>query len=555
MDRGQSRCCWFRTVRRWSLLLVVPAVLLIISCRGTGLQPEDDRPSQNSFVAVAISSDDGGIVAHPLGATLSIPPGALSRDTIVVITDEGVSPIDPYSPMVPVSRRFNVDLGRATVLKDLTLNLIYSNPQLPSGQIVVENLVLVSRVAENVHRFCPATTESEPQMRVSASLRKDRELVADVARSFELQYIVPFEDPVIFALLQAPFYSQDGLSWCEPTSIAMLYNYHVWSPDVRSSNWHIAGLAKTPRGTSGVPPDGVLDKSGAKGLYAGYYWDADLIPSAPLTHFLQSITLGWDWVELFGSGEYAAVNKVDPRPIQTTSESKPGVPSLHGYLIVGASSTGLRIHDSSGALTGTPGIAGYMSWEDYRDTIAKDGEMDAWTAHLSLPVRAEEQRRGSIVLLGGQTSTITYEPFPADDDWTYDWLWDGEEPYSNGYYWSRRNQVATDDEELGHAFDLLVDHGMLAGVMRCTPRIANLTMTERTYRIVTFIADFATAVILSMVETDSVVVPAQSWQGSVVEHVLDMTPINEPGLYRLRFLLFEDNVLQDTTTVLFRVAE
>ena len=556
MDRGQSRCCWFRTVRRWSFALVIPAVLLVISCRGTGLQPEDDRPSQNSFVAVAISSDDGGIVAHPLGATLSIPPGALSLDTTVVITDKGVSPIDPYSPMVPVSRRFTVDLGRAAVLEELTLNLVYSDPQLPTGQVDVENLVLVSPIAEGVHRICSATSESGPQMHVSASLRKDRELVADVARSFELQYIVPIEEPVIFALLQAPFYLQDGLNWCVPTSTAMLYNYHVWKPDVRSSNWQIAGLAKTPRGTDGVPADGVLDKSGAKGLYTGYYWDADLIPSAPLTHFLQSITHGWDVVELFGSGEFAAVNKIDPRPILTCSESKPGVPSLHAYLVVGASSTGLRIHDSSGALTGIGGLAGYMSWEEYRDTIAKDGEMDAWTAHMSLPVRPEEQRRGSIVLRGGATNTIKYQPLPDNDDLSYDWLWDGEEPYSNGCYWSRRSQPATEDEELGHAFDLLVDGGMLAGVMRCRPRIANLTTTERTYRIVTYIAQ-GTPVeqIIDFVVTESFTVPAHRWDHPLLEHELDMTPITDPGLYRLSFLLYESNVLQDNKTVLFRVAE
>ena len=38
-----------------------------------------------------------------------------------------------------------------------------------------------------------------------------------------------------------------------------------------------------------------------------------------MTHFVQSITQGWDIVELFGSGQFAAVNKVDPRPLLTTS--------------------------------------------------------------------------------------------------------------------------------------------------------------------------------------------------------------------------------------------
>ena len=202
-----------------------------------------------------------------------------------------------------------------------------------------------------------------------------------------------------------------------------------------------------------------------------------------------------------------------------------------------------------------------MSWDEYRTTIAKDGDMDAWTAHLSLPVRPEEQRRGSIVLLGGWTAehgtrTITYEPFSANANLNYDWRWDGAEPYSSGYRWTRRDDTdATEDEEFGHAFDLLVDGGTLAGVMRCRPRIANLTMIDRTYRIVTYVANGTTTQILDIIDTPSVIVPAQSWQGSVVEHELDMTMINEPGLYRLGFLLYEGDVLQDTKTVLFRVVE
>lgn len=392
MDRGTGRR-YSRAVRLWVFLLIVPLVLTVVTCRRAGL------PLEGESVSVVVSSRDGGVVTHPQGATLSIPAGSLSRDTTVVITDEGTSLINPYAPNVPVSRRFTLDLGGAAVTEDLTLKLLYTDPRVPSGLIDAANLVLVSPIAEGVHRMSPAAPESGTGMHATARLRGDRELVTDVARSFELQYIVPVADPLIFALLQAPFYSQDGLEWCVPTSGAMLYNYHIWNPDVRSSNWHVAGLAKTPRDTQGVPPDGVMDKSGAKGVYAGYYWDADLIPSAPMTHFLQSITHGWDIVELFGSGQFAAVNQVDPRPILTTSSTGGG--GLHGYLIVGASSTGLRVHDSSGALTGAHGIAGYMTWEEYRTTIAKDGDMDAWTAHLSLPVRPEEQRRGAIVLLGG----------------------------------------------------------------------------------------------------------------------------------------------------------
>ena len=54
---------------------------------------------------------------------------------------------------------------------------------------------------------------------------------------------------------------------------------------------------------------------------------------------------------------------------------------------------------------------------------------------------------------------------------------------------------------------------------------------------------------------ESFTVAAQSWAHPLLEHELDMTPITEPGLYRLSFLLYESNVLQDSKTVLFRVAE
>ncbi len=127
--------------------------------------------------------------------------------------------------------------------------------------------------------------------------------------------------------------------------------------------------------------------------------------------------------------------------------------------------------------------------------------MDAWTAHLSLPVRPEEQRHGSIVLLGGWTAangtrTIVYEPFPDNPSLHHDLRWDGADPYSSGYRWTRRDADATPDDEyyLGDAFDRLEQDGglcALAGVMRC----------------------------------------------------------------RMGFLLYEGGVLQDTKTVLFRAVE
>ena len=80
---------------------------------------------------------------------------------------------------------------------------------------------------------------------------------------------------------------------------------------------------------------------------------------------------------------------------------------------------------------------------------------------------------------------------------------------------------------------------------------------RRTTRpIVTYIAQ-GTPVeqIIDFVVTESFTVPAQSWAHPLPEHELDMTSITEPGLYRLSFLLYESNVLQDSKTVLFRVAE
>ncbi len=305
MDRRTGRRYpW--AARLWALHLIVLLVLTVVTCRHAAL------PLEGEAVSEVISSRDDGVVTHPQGAVLSIPAGALSRDTTVVITDEGTSPTNPYAPIFRVSRRFILDLGGAAVTKDMTLKLPYTDPRVPSGMIDVENLVLVSQVAQGIHRMSPAASEPRPDLHATARLRGNHEPLSDVARSFELQHIMPSTDQLFLALSPAPYYSQDGLQWCVPTLVAMLYNYRAWNPDVRLSNWHVAGLAKTLRDTTGVPPNGVMDKSGVKGLYAGYYWDADLIPSAPMTYFVQSITLGWDIVELFGSGQYAAVNKVEP---------------------------------------------------------------------------------------------------------------------------------------------------------------------------------------------------------------------------------------------------
>ncbi len=522
--------------------------VILLACSG-----EDPVPVNK--VSQFIAASQGGTVTHPDGAELTVPPGALSRDTIVTIRNTGYHPTPPQRqlPLLTSSPRFSVDLGGAEAEGPLGWAMKWTDidllPDTPFDPALLA--LLASTEDGKIHVFPVESVEG--LKRAGSAIDRTSELFWNHILGFELAWIIPSLERIT-GNLQVPFYTQDGLAWCEPTSITMLYNYHVGPIVGHTANWHVASLYNVPRDTSGVPPDGTLNASGAAGSYVGLYWDADMIPGAPFTDFVLNLINGFQiWVTSWldaGGGEHGIQvtptgQRADPRPVQATS-STPG--GLHGYVIMAADENGIRVHDSSGALTGHHGLAGTLTWDQFRTTVAKPGDKDIWTAVLTLPVKPEPERRGSLVMRGGGTSSVFYDGLAHDDFW---WRWDGAPPYDYGYFWESVTWCSYPDEELGCSF--VVYDGIMPGEMIYQVEAANITETVQTYKLTVQLwkqdgGPLATHEHSLTTQPHTWAAAANIARGSFQVSQL----VTSPGLYWIDFDLRQNNVVQDFRRLQFK---
>lgn len=520
----------------------------------------------DDVVTADIVAADGGEVVHPSGAIVRIPPGALSSDATIRLRDGGVHPPDPaqdQGPLLSWSPRFGLDLGGADLEAPLSFGIV--PPPVVGGDVDVTDddltFVLASIDTNGVRRLHAVVPDDTNDLGhlfgpVDADDLPELGLADDGFLDLELEWVPPMALVLDDGVLQAPFYSQDGLQWCELTSMAMLYNFHGSTPTGLTSQWAIAADYGTPADVTGAPPDGVLEASGGLAYAEGIYWNAELIPSAPFSQYVQNVIGGRASIVLtsdLDDGElgwmvWDAGYDVPARPVQTTS-SVPG--GLHGYLITGADDDGLVVHDSSGALTAVHGMAADVTWEDYRSTVAKDGDKDIWTAVLNLPVRPEEERRGSLVLRGGSDPGSSFA-FLGEDSSTLKWLWDGEAPHAYGYTWGF-DVGACDDPTADLGCNFRGVDGVVLGSLQYRFYVANTTQFERDYRVDLTLWQLGGGGVVEQAAHVIEDAAPYTWHSHEVAGTLSLDTLHDAGRYELYIVLRQDDVVQDVKTIRFEV--
>jgi hypothetical protein len=110
----------------------------------------------SGWVSVQMTANKGGTLALPGGASLSIPPGALSGDTIVTIApDEGqTNALPPLDGAAKVGQAFHIDLGGATLVSEVMLELPYDPLALRAD--TPEEMVFLAYFDEVAGEWMPA---------------------------------------------------------------------------------------------------------------------------------------------------------------------------------------------------------------------------------------------------------------------------------------------------------------------------------------------------------------------------------------------------------------
>ncbi|PNY79904.1 hypothetical protein CVO96_18390 [Deinococcus koreensis] len=494
--------------------------LLLAACSGTGTGPSPAPPAPAPAttpgpgeVRQTLRALAGGTVVHPAGARLVVPAGALAKDAAVSLRE---APSDlPGEGFQAAGRRFVVDVQGGELKPGALLELD------ARGQ----DLVLLTTAPDGTRRLRRADVR---QGVARIPLQEEASLRAPGAQSYELVRVPAQDVAAPTTILNVPYYWQDNLPWCVPTSLAMVMNQYE-NLQGTVANWQLAG-ADHQASDEGNRYLEILDSLGVnKALYDYLSWDADLIPSAPFTNYLKFM-------------------------INTTGRA-PGLSSTttsHAFVGVGASNTHVWLHDPSGAFSGTASVAQKLSWEEFRAVAidaTRSNELRTLIFHKN--PKPPALRRGSVVLEEGAGGSLSYH---RGGQVRANWQWDGSF-WTNGYIWDDPTGTLPQDGTYGNRFPRTGGTGAvkkLDGHFSYKARVANVTGQARNYQLFVFLESPLGPLQSRMYALN---LPAYSWKNNVVNDVLDNFNITQDGTYSIRFELLEGGDFVDVKTVKFAVGD
>ncbi|MCX7784352.1 MAG: C39 family peptidase [Meiothermus sp.] len=509
------------------LLRTLPtlAALLLAACSNpatapTSPQPQPPAPPTPVIAEVrqTIQADAGGTLVHPAGARLVVPTGALSADAALSLKVVGDGPA--LERLVPASKRFLVGLEGATLKKPVVLELNYQTPtpDTPSFAIATQD-----------EDGTPWLRKAQPgRGTASISLLREFKLRTEGARTFQVIHVPELDLAAPQVIVQTPYYWQDNLPWCVPTSLAIVMN-HYEGLGSTVANWQLAGAdgQAADEGNSYVE---ILNSLGVhKQLYDYIKWDADLIPLAPFTNYLKFM--------VNTSGRATALSST------TTT---------HAFVGVGASNTHVWLHDPSGAFSGEASIAEKLTWGTFRQVAIDETQTtELRTLIFHKPPKSPPLRRGSIVLEEGVGGSLAYV---KGGQVLSTWEWDGSS-WKSGYIWDDPSGILPQDPLYGNRFPRTGGTGAvkkLEGHFNYKAKVANVTSQLRNYQLYVFLGNNLGTLDSKLHEIS---VPAYTWKTSLVTGVLANFNITQDGEYYLRFELLEGGEFQDIKTIRFYVGD
>jgi hypothetical protein len=530
-------------IRKVPLVALATLAATVLACAfgGTATAPAPRATStpEPGFV----SAREGGEVEGPLGTRLVAEPGALSADTRVTIDVAGSGvPFPDASPLDPASPEFEVDLGGAEVSGLMTMTVPLTGSIGRLGALAEGQPVYVAQTY---------TADGVPWMLGAEA--EDNEVTFQVVSSgnYQLYEMDQVLVPLTHVPLVVPSYAQHTPAWCSPTAMTDLVQFHqgawpaggdgsVWG---QSSNWYLAGQAGQPfdtgyffhwlveaGGFSGVP-DNVKQSFANNDLEVMiWYITGANNPQydSVLWNAFRNYVESWVWGAT-----------MERRPVAWGSSI-----AGHSRVITGSDGTVFYYNE-----TGNGAINLTREWADYQ-TAALEGDEIVDTVVIYSDPRPLEQRRGVLRL----------NPFKpndpgsirllraSDDALMASWRWDGTGGRTLGYYYDDPLGMHAADPQLDVAFHFDAPEDYLAYSFQ----VANIGTADYAFevRVDLYPDGSAPGGQIGVHGSPAALAPKGTWSDG------DTTVVGGlgPGLYMLRFRLFQGAVLQDVKYVKFRVA-
>ncbi|MEX0787974.1 MAG: hypothetical protein WD040_04165 [Anaerolineales bacterium] len=536
------------SARAWVRLTLLGLAALACSLTGSTDSTIPPTPITDSGF---LSAESGGRIEGPQGATLEAEPGGLTMDTVATITVAGDGvPFAEASPLQQVSPEFMVDLGEAEATGLVTLSL----PLPTASQSMNREASLPRESAQAGGPIYVAQTyndEGVPRM-LGVMVESDRATfqVLDTGL-YQLYKIVPYLTTV-FDPLHVPSYAQHTPAWCSPTALTDLVQYHegswpaggdgsVWG---ESSNWYLAGQAAQPF-DSGYFFHWLVAAGGFAGVPGDVKQSFTLNDLEVMIWFTGQVEAPWNelvWAAFRAYVEsYLWGENIARRPVAWGSSI-----AGHSRVITGSDGTNFYYNETSnGSINLT------KTWQDYHDdAVDLDQDEVIDTTVIFHDPRPENQRRGVIWLYPQKSNTegsiVIHKA--SDDTVTAYWHWDGTSGRELGYYYDDPQSVHTSDPTLDVAFQPSSEDDYLAYEFK----LANIGGANYDYQVqVHLYPDGSPSGMLVGTHNSPAIAPKGTWGPESGQAVIGGL---SPGMYVLRFRLYQNGVLQDIKYVKFRIA-
>jgi hypothetical protein len=556
-----------KTIPLFVVLLILGGIL---GCRlfgepagDEGETPEEPTPKEAEAPTYPVDSQT---IEAPEGASLKLDAGSLSDAAEVTYEQLGEgNAITAESALSAASLEYLVDFGPAeqigSILMTVPLNGI-------TNDTTMSDMYTYLAWAEP-----DAGISSVVGVKVEGNNATFPVVGAGTYQVFKL-----LSHPALFDLigplepLAVPTYPQITSSWCSPTALSNLVNYHQGSWPVggfgavwgESSNWYLAGKAGQPfnegrffhqlLGAGGYDtPEDVKRTFFQPDLEVIIWnWQAALYPTFDPWTWQTYLHVDYSYAEnLFNTFQayveyYVWGINGDRRPIAWGSAL-----AGHSRTITGSNGTDFFFNNpSNGSLNSS------KPWADYRQEVM--GSLTATeievvdTALLRAPARPASQRRGVIWLVPYKNGSFPGSVVLIDGDTglpVTHWAWDGSSGHENGYYYQDLRGMLPPDPVFGSQFkaihyDDTVEFGF---------DVKNISKEDYEYHVDVVLQNENLSVLENVGMLDfflpaglrSVFRPAASFR------IFNL----QPGLYTLKFILLQNGNSQDVKYVQFRVAE
>lgn len=408
-----------------------------------------------------IKAVTGGVVV--VGeAKLTIPPGALSQDANITLTVSEKASADAADPLQPVGPGVGVDLGGSSLTQPATLELPLDAGSQDGSLVILENDPDAPEGEPSLWLHAPAGGPTSASLsRQTLPSRLNYSFLKLGTRSLLEVYLARQPKPSEILggrSMQVPFYWQDGLPWCTPTSLAMALNTYQPQPSISAnpkfpsgyaSNYGLASLIK--QNASSASSVGSILKAASipSSAYTMMRWDAELIASKSGTNG------GYGAFEAYVTAVVSGTaGKVAPKPVWTSSDRL-----WHAFVITGVTETnvndgvvdatrdGVYINDGNARWNGSHPK---QTWEEFYNAnctladandpskgCAKNGDThpDLYTLVFKNDPKPETERRGSIEL-GREPTSLKF----SNPSGKLISMWDWQGTLPNGSFLSEENR-------------------------------------------------------------------------------------------------------------------